>query len=109
MELFLLVQQVAVNILSLLLSVGYPEVFLACGGNFRCRPKADRASAIGRSHERRSREKKKKKAFRAGHYKDLTETGNRARKVSGTQGRCRLDKNAFISISLVIFQRHSPG
>ena len=24
---------------------------------------------------------------RAGHYKDLTETGNRARKVSGTQGR----------------------
>jgi len=34
-----------------------PEVFLACGGNFR-----------------------------TGHYKDLTETGNRARKVSGTQG-----------------------
>ena len=33
-----------------------PEVFLACGGNFRCWPK--------------------------GHYKDLTETGNRARKVS---------------------------
>ena len=32
--------------------------------------------AEGRSHERRS----------AGHYKDLTETGNRARKVSGTQG-----------------------
>ena len=31
--------------------------------------------AEGRSHERR-----------AGHYKDLTETGNRARKVSGTQG-----------------------
>ena len=26
------------------------------------------------------------KPFRAGHYKDLTETGNRARKVSGTQG-----------------------
>ena len=25
-------------------------------------------------------------AFRAGHYKDLTETGNFARKVSGTQG-----------------------
>ena len=24
---------------------------------------------------------------RAGHYKDLTETGNHARKVSGTQGR----------------------
>ena len=31
--------------------------------------------AEGRSHERR-----------AGHYKDFTETGNRARKVSGTQG-----------------------
>ena len=27
--------------------------------------------------------------FRAGHYKDLTETGNRARKVSGTQGNQR--------------------
>jgi len=38
-----------------------PEVFLACGGNFRCWPKADTAE-------------------------DLTETGNRARKVSGTQG-----------------------
>ena len=25
--------------------------------------------------------------FRAGHYKDLTETGNRARKVSGIKGR----------------------
>ena len=41
------------------------EVFLASGGNFRCWPKADTSS---------------------GHYKDLTETGNRARKVSGTQG-----------------------
>ena len=27
--------------------------------------------------------------FRAGHYKDLTETENRARKVSGTQGMQR--------------------
>ena len=34
-----------------------PEVFLACGGKFRCRPKADTSSAVGRSHERRSREK----------------------------------------------------
>ena len=25
-------------------------------------------------------------AFRVGHYKDLTQTGNRARKVSGTHG-----------------------
>ena len=55
-----------------------PEVFLACCGNFRCWPKADTSSVVGRSHERRRR---------AGHYKDLTETGNRARKVSGTQGR----------------------
>ena len=39
-----------------------PEVFLACGGKFR-----------------------------AGHYKDLTETGNRARKVSGTQGTDKVD------------------
>ena len=54
-----------------------PEVFLACGGNFRCWPKADTSSAVDRSHERRS----------AGHYKNLTETGNGARKVSGTQGK----------------------
>ena len=27
-----------------------------------------------------------RKTFRVGHYKDLPETGNRARKVSGTQG-----------------------
>ena len=31
-----------------------------------------------------------RKTFRAGHYKDLTETGNRARKVSGTQGSSTL-------------------
>ena len=34
----------------------------------------------------------------AGHYKDLTQTGNRARKVSGTQGRYQvvnLMKQAF--------------
>ena len=30
----------------------------------------------------------RRKTFRTGHYKDLTETGNRARKVSGTQGIC---------------------
>ena len=30
-----------------------PEVFLACGGNFRCGPKADTSSAVGRRHERR--------------------------------------------------------
>ena len=58
-----------------------PEVFLACGGNFRCWPKADTSSAVGRSHERR-------------HYKDLTETGNRTRKVSGTQGMMWVVKRA---------------
>ena len=52
--------------LSLHLYTGYylpwvQEVFLACGGNFRCWPKAEAKSG-------------------------LTETGNRARKVSGTQG-----------------------
>ena len=51
------------------------EVFLACGGNFRCRPTAEATSGeAGR------------KTFRVGHYKDLTETKNRARKVSGTKG-----------------------
>ena len=45
-----------------------PEVFLACGVNFRCLPKADTSSAVGRSHE-------------------LDRNRNRARKVSGTQGR----------------------
>ena len=43
-----------------------PEVFLACGGNFRCWPKAD----------------------------TLTETGNRARKVSGTQGNLNRETDA---------------
>ena len=42
-----------------------PEVFLACGEHFRCWPKAEATS---------------------GHCKGLTETGNRDRKVSGTQG-----------------------
>ena len=38
-----------------------PEGFLACSGNFRCWPKADTSSAIGRSHERRSNRKKENK------------------------------------------------
>ena len=49
-----------------------------CSGNFRCWLKADISSAVGRIHAR---------AAKPGHYKDLTETENRARKVSGTQGR----------------------
>ena len=60
-----------------------PEIFLACGGNFWCWPKADTSSAVGRSHE----QAKPRAGEAAGHYKDLTETGNRARKVSGTQGK----------------------
>ena len=47
-------------------------------------------STVGRSNERRSREKNFfSRAFRAGHFKNLKETGNCARKVSGTQGRVK--------------------
>ena len=44
-------------------------------------------------------------AFRAGHYKDLTETGNRARKVSGTQGNLKQkgDKSVKAVPCLFIF------
>ena len=52
-----------------------PEVFLACGGNFSVL--AEGRHILGHRLNPRA----------AGHYKDLTETGNRARKVSGTQGR----------------------
>ena len=48
---------------------------------FSVLPKADKSSAVGRSHERRSSEKN------LWHYKDLTETRNRARKLCGTQGK----------------------
>ena len=41
---------------------------------------------FGRRPKPRAAKPREKQAFRAGHYKDLTETGNRARKVSGTQG-----------------------
>ena len=44
----------------MILLLWVPEVFLGCGGNFRCCPKAEATSG--------------------------EETGNRARKVSGTQG-----------------------
>ena len=73
-----------------------PEVILACGRNFRCWPKADTSSAVGRS--------------RAGHYKDLTETGNRARKVSGTRGTlhvARPARNTCISSFCRSFTCHS--
>ena len=54
---------------------GYPEVFLACGGNLPCRPKAE-ATSGGTT--------RKKTLFARGTMnEDMTETGNRARKVSG--------------------------
>ena len=40
----------------------------------------------GFSHVRREFSVLAEGRSNAGHYKDLTETGNRARKVSGTQG-----------------------
>ena len=49
-----------------------PEIFLACGGNFRCWPKADTSSAVGRSHEQAK-----------------PRAGEAARKTSGTE-RCFL-------------------
>ena len=39
---------------------------------------------------------------RAGHYKDLTETGNRARKVSGTQGS---DRQGVLSFQVFLNRR----
>ena len=65
------------------------EVFLACGGNFRCWPKAEATSG---------------EAFRAGHYKDLTETGNRARKVSGTQGRSDMQFRGKLEYFVVLMK-----
>ena len=64
-------------------ALGTRDFHLANGFVLRCRPQGDRSSAEGRSHERRSYEKKN---FRARHYKDLTEAGNCALKVSGTRG-----------------------
>ena len=48
---------------------------------------AEGRHSFGRRPKPRAAKPREKPAFRAGHYKDLTETGNRARKVSGTQGR----------------------
>ena len=50
------------------------------------------------------RPKPLEKTFRAGHYKDLTATGNRARKVSGTQGRAHSSERAT---SMHSFSRNS--
>ena len=46
-------------------------------------------------------------AFRAGHYKDLTETGNRARKVSGTQGT--MGKNGFKNLTAFLYWERRHG
>ena len=67
-----------------------PEVFLTCGWNFRCGPMADTSSAVGRSHERQSREK----------------TLNRARKVSGTQGKITAScQTKYVSQALRNFEK----
>ena len=55
---------------------GYQRSFSRAAGIF----------GVGRRPKPRAA-KPREKSFRAGHCKDLTETGNRARKVSGTQGR----------------------
>ena len=64
---------------------GYQRFFSRAAGNFGVgrRPTRLRPTAEATSGEAA----RKTRAFRAGHYKDLTETGNCARKVSGTQGR----------------------
>ena len=54
-----------------------PEVFPACGRNFRCWP----------GHYKDLTETGNRDRKVSGYYKDLTETGNRDRKVSGTQGK----------------------
>ena len=70
-----------------------PEVFLAWGGNFRCWPKTEATSVEAAG-----------KTCRAVHYKESTETGNRARKVSGTQSMSALTNSCFLlSTSLSLF------
>ena len=59
---------------------GVRQLTLATRGFSRVRREFS-VSAFGRTPKPRE-----KRAFRAGHYKDLTETRNRARKVSGSQG-----------------------
>ena len=48
----------------------------------------DTSSPVGQSHGGEAA----RNIFRAGHYKDLTETGNRARKAAGIQGTLTCDK-----------------
>ena len=47
---------------------------------------AEGRHVFGRRPKTRAVKPREKRVFLAGHYKDLTETGNGARKVSGTQG-----------------------
>ena len=58
-----------------LLYPGYQRFFSRVVGIFGVGRRPTHLRAVGRSREKN-----------AGHYKDLTEIGNRARKVSGTQG-----------------------
>ena len=61
--------------------------------NFRCWPKAEATSGEAGG-----------KTFRGVHYKELTETGNRARKVCGTHGMSALTNSCFLlSTSLSLF------
>ena len=57
-----------------------PEVFLARGWIYRCQPQAERSSAKGTSGE----------AFRASHFKDLTETGKRSEQSLATREALKL-------------------
>ena len=55
-------------------------------GNGGRRPLALQAAGTARAA------KPREKVFRAGHNRDMTDTGNRARKTSGTQGSTKFDK-----------------
>ena len=47
----------------------------------------------------------KPRAAKPGHYKDLTETGNRARKVSGTQGTVKTNIYFFVLFLCLLLHR----
>ena len=61
-----------------------------------------------RPKPRAAKPREKLFAFRAGHYKDLTETGNRARKVSGTQGRINQNKLSQQDCTTATYCLHGP-
>lgn len=59
-------------------TMGTRGLFLALSWMLQCRPQDDRSSA------KRPKSRAATFQFLEGHYKDLTATGNRALKVSGT-------------------------